>query len=238
MNTPITHPISDWLKQYEANGVARINGVFTNEEINELRCLSWKAFRDAPDGQIQWKNNFPALLFGPQGLEKFQKNERLANIARTVLGKDILQLNYQLYFRLPGDGDQFNWHQDISFRTPIAAYDQIETGYLQTAIVIDPMTRENSPIEFVLGSHKKGDLGLIPRDNTERSLRDSKGSSFYGTPMTAQPGDVLIWSVMIVHGSRKNESQLSRMYLMNGFAKTECVKINQFPVYMQNGKVV
>jgi ectoine hydroxylase-related dioxygenase (phytanoyl-CoA dioxygenase family) len=228
----------EYIEALERNGVARINGVFNKDEINDLRGLSWKAFRDAADGSIQWRGHFPALLFSPTGLDKFRTDERLAKIARSILGDNILQLNNQVYFRLPGDGDQFAWHQDISFRIPKEKFNQIETGYLQTAIVIDPMRRENSPIEFVYGSHKKGELNLVPRNGSEQGLRSFRDWEFAGRPMCAEPGDVLIWSVMTVHGSRINKSNWPRMYYMNGLAKAECVIGNEFPWYMKDGKIV
>lgn len=231
-----------WLEVLKRDGVARIEEVFTKGEMDELRCLCWRAFRSAKDSEIQWKGLFPALLFCGDQLNKFRKDGRLAEIASKALGPNILQLNNQVYFRLPGDGDQFSWHQDISFRIPKDHYQQIETGYLQTAIVIDQMLEENSPIEFVLGSHEQGDLDLIPRDGTERGLRryDPAEFSSVAAKSLALPGDVLVWSVMSVHGSQPNQSNLSRMYYMNGFAKSETVikGREQWPRYMEGGTIL
>lgn len=230
--------MSDWQTILERDGVARIESVFTKAEMDELRCRAWRAFRNASEAAIQWRGIYPALLFGPDGLDSFRRDPRLSEIAQAALGKNILQLNNQVYFRMPGDGDQFNWHQDITFRAPANLFQGIETGYLQTAIVIDDIDEDNGAIEYVIGSHKSGDLGLVAR-GTENGLREFERQKFKGVKMTAKSGDVLVWSVMIVHGSEPNKSSKPRMYYMNGLAKAECVLArDHFPYYMRDGKVV
>jgi hypothetical protein len=228
-----------WQEILERDGVARIPSVFSKDEMDLLRCFSWKAFRRANEDQIQWKHRcYPALLFGPSGLQGWRLDSRMVRIVQAALGDNVLQLNNQVYFRLPGDGDQFSWHQDISFRIPQENFNQIETGYLQTAIIIDDMAEDNGAIEYVLGSHKQGDLDLVPRDGSEAGLRRFDRSKFQGVKMGAKSGDVLVWSVMVVHGSEQNNSGRPRSYYMNGFAKAECVAGLDFPWYLKDGKKV
>lgn len=221
----------------DRDGVAKIPGFFPKSDINKLRQLAWLSYRNTDANQIQYRNGFPALLFFPSRLKYF--NLAIKSVVEEILGPNVLQLNDQYYFRMPGDGDQFAWHQDICFRTPKEKFNQIETGYLQTAIIVDPMDDKNGGIEFVLGSHKWGELDLVPRDNTEHGLR-KYDDRFKGTVIHCEPGDLLIWSVMIIHGSKPNESDRYRSYYMNGFAKTECVvdKSLDFPVYLKDGKLV
>jgi ectoine hydroxylase-related dioxygenase (phytanoyl-CoA dioxygenase family) len=238
MISPIT-TLTDWVGELENNGVAKIENVFGRDEINELRCKCWNAFREASCLDIQWRGDFPALVFlrEKRWVDKFAKHEKLAWIVKRILGPEVVQLNKQIYFRLPGDGDQFNWHQDITFRIPKQNFVGIEEGYIQTAIVVDPMTEDNSPIMFVHGSHQFGELDLVPRDGTEQGLREFR-DNILGQPMIANPGDVLVWNVCTVHGSRVNNSDRSRMYLMNGFAKKECVLDQSYPTYLSEGELV
>ncbi len=218
---------------YEELGVGLIKGWFSKKEIQRLRQLAFQAYRFSKEKDLQYKGSSPALMFYPPGLEEYTR--RLQSIVQALLGDNVLQLNNQFYFRLPGDGDQFAWHQDICFRTPKEKFNQIETGYLQTAIIVDDMDLDNGPIEFVHGSHKWGEIDLVPRNNTETGLREYS-DKYKGTPLIARAGDVAIWSVMIVHGSQPNESNRSRMYYMNGFAKEECVDPSlKFGHYLKNG---
>ncbi len=235
---------------FEKNGIVRIPGVFSIDEVNKMRAeglMSLSRFKEStcPRVKLQVKEtdgvSFPAIAFFPaitsKYLNKIRTDERLASIAREILGGDIKQLNNQLYYRLPGDGDEFEWHQDILFRNPIEDFPGIESSYLQTIVVIDEIHSANGPVQYVFGSHKKGDLNLLEKnENTPKALRSFTPSKFNGTAVLAMPGDVLIWSVLTVHGSTQNRSTTPRMTYMNGFARADASK--HFPNYMIGGKVI
>lgn len=233
----------------EEKGYARIPAVFSLIEAAQIKAesyrlvttLDWKIRKDYL--QIRTDQNGrlrPALLFWPQDLSGYMKSlsqdPRMQNIVQEFLGPDVRQLNNQVYFREPGDGDEFAWHQDVCFRTPAEEFDSIETQYLQTIIVVDKIL-ENAAIEFIPGSHKSGIIpGLVPRDDSEKGLRKFERGELFGEKVWAEPGDVLLWSVMVVHGSEQNISERSRMTYMNGFAAESAIKNkSRFPVYLKNG---
>jgi len=176
-------------------------------------------------------------MFWPKDINWYLANVaedfRMRTIVSMILGtKEIRQINNQIYFRESGDGDEFAWHQDISFRTPPEDFQNIESGYLQTVIVVDPMYQENGAIEFIPRSHRWGDMHLIPRDGSELGLREFIRGDWSGIKIKANPGDVLVWNVMVVHGSEKNESGRNRMTYMNGFAREDSVlNKTRFPKY-------
>lgn len=238
-----------WQNDLRKNGYARIKKVFSTDEVNRMRAEALMCLTRIPGTDPQKLQTreyegqeWPALLFWPREissyLDEVRRDPRLSEIARQVLGDDIVQLNNQIYYRLPGDGDEFAWHQDITFRQPKEHYNQIETGYLQTIVVVDPLW-ENGSIEFIPGSHKWGDKNMIPRDGTEKGLRKFVRGEYEGERVIANDGDVLVWSVMVVHGSEKNRTNRGRMTYMNGFAKASSVSPEAgFPTYMKNGKVL
>lgn len=235
---------------YERDGVAIVPSLFSKDEVAKIRAAAIMALQESHPKRgalaLQVKPSddgveFPALLFWPATvsayLNRIRCDERISQVVRAVLGDDVKQLNNQVYFRLPGDGDEFAWHQDLSFRTPKEDFNQIETGYLQTLVVVDEITEENGAVEYVRGSHKNGDLNLVPRDGSEAGLRNFVRGGFQGQKICAKPGDFMIWSVMVVHGSEKNlTADRSRMTYMNGFARADACK-KKFPVYMHEGKV-
>jgi len=191
------------------NGVARIPAVFSKEEVNKLRACAVLSMIGSPS--IEIRQGFPTVLYNP-GHEYFQeiKNDpRLLEIVRLYYGHDNFNLEtHQYYFHLPGDPDEFAWHTDERFRPGVA------NRYLQTAILVDDWTEENSAVEFIYGSHKK------PFTN-EDDLRIFKRKGRKGIKVLGKAGDVFTWSNTVVHGSEKNLSATPRQYLMHGFGSNE-----------------
>jgi ectoine hydroxylase-related dioxygenase (phytanoyl-CoA dioxygenase family) len=149
-------------------------------------------------------------------------SDMLYSLVVDHLGRDARQLNNQLYFRCPGDGDCFNWHRDTTFRT------KEPTDYLQTLIAVDPMT-DNGNIMFFKGSHLVEDYYAADKEHVRQAPKNTGGPhhTFY-----CEPGDVLIWDVRTVHASLPNESNSMRMTYMNGFGVTDDEK---WPVYLKDG---
>jgi len=233
-----------WQTALERDGVARIPSVFQPSEVDRMRSAAYMALSHSRGGKNQLQvcraagYDSPGLLFWPvlasEYLNAVRCDPRLVDIVRQALGPDVKQINNQIYFRLPGDGDSFAWHQDHVFRKPDEDFPGIESGYLQTIIVVDEITEHNAPVEYIPGSHKSVFSGNP--DQRSPGLRAFKREGHQGIRLTAKPGDVVVWSVMIVHGSEPNRSAMARMTYMNGFAKAECSRFN--PVYLSGGKVV
>lgn len=233
-----------WQAELEEQGVARIPGVFTTAEANEIRSAAHIALTQIKGGKNHLQickasgHDSPGLLLWPalsnQTLNRFRCDQRLAGIVREALGPDVKQINNQVYYRLPGDGDSFAWHQDQVFRKPPEDFPGIESGYLQTIIVVDEITEDNAPVEYLPGSHR--DVFPGNPDQLSPKLRKFTRDGHAGIKLTAKPGDVVVWSVMVVHGSEPNGSQRPRMTYMNGFARADCSRFN--PLYMSQGRVI
>jgi len=237
---------ADQVKEYDRDGIAVLPGVFSIEEVNRIRGAALMALSKPNPYYKQGKyletkdDKFPALIFWPSLVEPYlneiRMNPKLAEIVMAFLGPNVKQLNNQIYFRMPGDKDEFAWHQDVTFRNPRSAYPGIESSYLQTIIVVDEITLENSPVEFIRGSQTMGEHDLESKVGVNWMLREFKRHGLEGEKVLAKPGDVMIWSVMTVHGSEANESQAMRMTYMNGFAKADAAP-NEWPLYLSDGEI-
>lgn len=229
---------------YARDGVARIPGVFTRAECEAMKAAAYGAIGlqnpSYPHRYLETFNGKPALIFWPSlvspVLERFRKDPRLAEIVRAFLGDDVKQLNNQVYFRTPGDGDQFCWHQDVCFRQPPERYPGIDAGYLQTVIALDDIGEDNAPVEFIPGSHRFGVVDTFGSAAVRKMLRSFERQGLYGKKYTAGAGDVLVWSVLTVHGSEPNVSSRTRTTFMNGFARADSAL--DWPDYMRGGEVV
>lgn len=216
------------------DGYALIPNVFENADTNLIRRRAYDA-ADRSGDRLQIHNGRVALLFWPKHVCQFlcyyAEHPRLKKIVRHMLGEHVRQINNQIYFRESGDGDQFAWHQDIIFRTPATDFVGVEEHYLQTIIVVDPMDVISGAIEFIPGSHAWGDMQLL-KNESDPALRKFVRGNWSGTKVMANPGDVIIWNSMVIHGSEPNTSGRPRMTYMNGFAAEHAVlNKGKYPVY-------
>ena len=230
----------DKIAEYLDKGVILIPNVFTKEE-----CLNFKkeaysiVDKDISDSgynhaPAEYKNNKRSLVFFPalsnEYINSIRIDSRLIKLVKQFIGNDVKQINNQIYFRESGDGDQFAWHRDSMFRESNNFKDTVAEDYFQTIIAIDDITENNGAIEFIEGSHKWDNF------SSPSNLRVFERNNLTGTKYTAKAGDVLIWSVNIVHGSEQNTSKSNRMTYMNGFCRAKSV--TGYPDYLVNGSVV
>jgi len=250
-----------YINKYNDDGVVVIPGVFAKSEIDKIRACSFMALtklneikhRGYRHNQLETISSggveFPSIIFWPSLVENYLNmiriDIRLNSIAKSILGDNIKQLNNQIYYRLPGDNDNFAYHQDIMFRYPRYHYPNIveKNAYLQTSIVCDEMDENNAPIHYIIGSHKYGDLNLVNLKKQHLELRESSidnvPEQVKDLPVrsyNAKPGDVIIWSALNIHGSSGNKSNRSRIYYMNGFCSSSNSKA--WPDYMINGEII
>jgi ectoine hydroxylase-related dioxygenase (phytanoyl-CoA dioxygenase family) len=146
------------------------------------------------------------------------QDPRLVEPALELLGtQSCEQLLCQAHFKMPNDGVAFDWHQDIQHRDKGGDTWRDVTGrgsYVQSILLVDPMTEENGPLEFVPSA-------AVQLDSTGRLVRGESGPSVDLTravPVTGQAGDVLLFGPYAVHGSHANASAKPRRVLINGYA--------------------
>jgi ectoine hydroxylase-related dioxygenase (phytanoyl-CoA dioxygenase family) len=227
-------------KEFLEKGIIVIPSVFSSSECDEIKTQAYSVQDDDivkagyPHNPSEKMYNKKSLIFFPSLCNDYLNSIRISKpmteLVREFIGDDVRQINNQIYFRERGDLDQFAWHQDIMFRESHIFGNDVVDDYFQTIIAVDDITEENGAIEFIEGSHK------TMRIDSPRNLRRFERGDLKGTKYTAKKGDVLIWSVMIVHGSETNNSDSSRMTYMNGFCRTKAART--YPHYMIKGQVV
>ena len=227
-------------KDYDEKGIIVIPSVFSASECDQIKNSAYSVTDDQikaagyPHVPSEQAYNRKSLIFFPalahSYLNEIRISKPMTELVREFIGDDVRQINNQIYFRERGDLDQFAWHQDIMFRESHLFNNDVVDDYFQTIIAVDDITEENGAIEFIEGSHK------TMRIDQPKNLRKFERGDLRGTKYTAKKGDVLIWSVMIVHGSERNNSESSRMTYMNGFCRTKAAR--SYPHYMIRGQVV
>jgi ectoine hydroxylase-related dioxygenase (phytanoyl-CoA dioxygenase family) len=232
--------MKNYKQTYEEKGVVVIPNIFTKEECDEIKRQAYKITDEEiknagyPHSPSEMAYNKKSLVFFPSlcndYLNKIRTDDRMVNIVKDFIGDNVRQINNQIYFREANDKDQFAWHQDIMFREDKIFKDDVENDYLQTIIAIDDIDLENGAIEFIESSHK------MARIDVPDNLRVFNRKEWSGVKYVAPKGSVMIWSVLIVHGSEPNLSKRDRMTYMNGFCRTKSA--NTYPYYLVDGQVV
>lgn len=227
-------------KEYEETGIVVIPSVFSSSECDQIKNSAYSVTDDQikaagyPHVPSEQAYNKKSLIFFPalanSYLNEIRISKPMVELVREFIGDDVRQINNQIYFRERGDLDEFAWHQDIMFRERHVFNNDVVDDYFQTIIAVDDITEENGAIEFIEGSHK------IMYIDAPKNLRKFDRGVLNGKKYTAKKGDVLIWSVMIVHGSERNNSESSRMTYMNGFCRTKAA--TTYPHYIIGGQVV
>lgn len=158
-------------------------------------------------------------------LLKIGEDRRLTVPASQLLGScEIEQLLSQAHFKRPHDGVAFGWHQDIQHRDKGNGSWKDQNGkgsFVQTLIVVDEMTAESGPLQFVPGSSTWGRVDFGDHDYDEPKYQPKKPPQFReedAVTIIAMPGDTLFFGPYTAHASFENKTQNYRRVFINGYA--------------------
>ena len=234
------------LEHYRAQGYAVLRGVFTAEDVKVLaqgfdrhwlQGVNYRAsfrhanlfYRVAMDpgvGKVVRYVQWPS--YGDPPLERARRDPRLLPILEPMLGRNIKQIINQLHWKPPGAKESdFAFHQDVRFRKPRQAYRNLATSYVQTGIAIDPHTRANGAMRILPGSHLRGELAIPAPEQIlggapdEDTLRAAGLDPAGLVDLELEPGDLALWSVVLVHGSGANSTGGDRRFYINGYVRAE-----------------
>lgn len=232
----------DEIHEFHETGWITREGLFDDDEVNEMRrcfddlermaaglsetglCEGSYFVLGEKDGEqvikrVVWAAGSQPYLLGVGA------DRRLTVPASQLLGSTQMdQLLCQAHFKRPGDGVIFGWHQDIQHRDKGNDTWKDVNGmgsYVQTLIVIDEMTPDSGPLQFIPGSSGWGrvDFGDHDYDSTEYEPR--KPPQFQEEDVVTicgKPGDTLFFGPYTAHASFENTSSSYRRVLINGYA--------------------
>lgn len=232
--------IDPYLERFEREGFVVFEDVFTTCEIERMReaferlearartlrettMLDGSQFvvdaepdasdRDVRIQRVVWCGGAEPIL------AQFGEDPRLLEIASRLLGaREFDQLINQAHFKFPGDGVQFDWHQDSRHRrygTDLWTDVDGRGSFVELVTAIDASTRSNGPIQFIPGTQRLGHLTCDPGTN---ALPADSFDSSRAVSVSMRPGSVLAFGPFVIHGSRPNVSDAPRRTFLNGFA--------------------
>lgn len=241
--------MEDYQSRLERDGFVHIPGVFTQKDCDEIQKSAERVQKlsigkhfaerygnirffdgkEEEDGRSLRSVIWCALL--DEKLEAIRRDPRLLNLLYPILGDSLLQVTNQLHYKAPGSRVSFPLHTDRSSRLRAQGKQirNLKTCFYQTGITIDPMSLHNGGVYYLPGSHKwsgeshyaqPAQKGLSPEADFEESMPEGCVS------VNAKPGDVVIWSGDVVHGSALSSPDASnRLFYINGFVRAkDCLR--------------
>ena len=218
---------------FHEHGYLRIPQVFTSTEIDRLaEELDWQIETWAGKGP-GWSGNWRQVymsadieqrskLIALHDLHRYSRvwcdavcEPKLAGAMADLIGPNIELHHTTLHAKPPETGHPFPMHQDWAF------YKHENERFVDCLIHLDDTSDDNGCIRFLDGSHKEGSRDHVvqfpdgkpctPHLPTEDwHLEDT-------VPVPCNRGDVVAFSIHMIHGSRINQTKSIRRLVRVGY---------------------
>jgi ectoine hydroxylase-related dioxygenase (phytanoyl-CoA dioxygenase family) len=234
-------------EQLREQGYAIVRGVFSGDEMSEIQREVDSVEREALQHHASYRdhNLYYEIAHDPKlarrvvlqahwfswtnkRLESLRRDPRVLSLLEPLLGNSIKQIANQIHWKPPGGKlTSYRFHQDIRFREDPRAFSDIEGGCLNMGLAIDAQTHENGALRIIPGSHRNGYLGLsddgpiMTGTNSEEELRAAGLDPDSVVVCDLEPGDIVVWTLMTVHGSAANTSTRDRCFNINSYARAD-----------------
>jgi ectoine hydroxylase len=155
-------------------------------------------------------------------MQRLAADERLAGVARFLLGDDVYVHQSRLNYKPGFQGKEFYWHSD--FETWHVEDGMPRMRALSMSILLARNTPNNGPLMLIPGSHRKfvTCVGETPENHYLSSLKKQE----YGVPdevsltelahahgivaPVGEPGSVIVFDCNVMHGSNGNITPFPR----------------------------
>ena len=138
----------------------------------------------------------------------FSKTKKITSIAKTLIGSNKLELRASEFFAKPKKiGLNTPPHQDNYY------WNVKKNKALTIWIALSDSSKKNGGVYYYCGSHKKGIYTHTPsyeKGTSQKISNIKKLKNFKKLTPKLNVGDALIHHCLVVHGSNKNKSNLSR----------------------------
>ena len=218
---------------YHQHGYVHLPGVFSSDEVAELSAeLDWLMdtwASKAPGWSGAWRRVYMAAqvekrsrLIALHDLHRYSKawcdavtHPRLTEMVAKLIGPNVELHHTTLHAKPPETGHPFPMHQDWAF------YQHDNDRYVDCLIHLDDTDDRNGCIRFLDGSHRGGARAHVVK-NADGSpctphLPTDEWSLENTVPVPARRGDVVAFSIHMVHGSRINTTDRVRRIVRVGY---------------------
>ena len=227
-DSPLTQ---EQAQQFDTQGYLVLDDLFSAEEIAALQAAATRLLSDP-------RSLDPETIISEPGVNEIRSifkihqqdkvmarlaaDERLAGVARFILGDDVYIHQSRLNYKPGFVGKEFYWHSD--FETWHVEDGMPQMRALSVSILLAPNTETNGPLMVIPGSHRKycACAGETPDNHYLASLKKQE----YGVPdtltlaelateggivaPTGEPGTIVMFDCNAMHGSNGNITPFPR----------------------------
>lgn len=163
---------------------------------------------------VVWEHEYPERIHQLMNselvspiIDDLTRNQRLLDAIEAIVGPDVLLFHSKLMMKSAGTGGTTPWHQDWGYWRHHSA----EPTHCNAMLAIDAHGPSNGGLQIVSGSHKDGpvDHRHVTTTAFSTGLSDDM-SAFQATPVIMQPGDMVFFGPMVIHGSGPNTGDQPR----------------------------
>ncbi len=236
------------VEQFLEEGYAVVRGLFSAERMAEVQAETRRIYEEGLTHHVSYRDRnlyfevLPETIRGKRYVlqahwfswisplfEALRRDPAYFAVLEPLLGADIKQIAQQIHWKPPGAGlTGFRLHQDMRFR-PKDMQEQMEwKNYVTTGLAIDPATKANGCLRVVPGSHKRGYLGLsdeggaLMKGATAESELEAVGIDPASVvDVELEPGDLVMWSLLTVHGSQPNDTERDRAFGISSYVRAD-----------------
>ena len=217
--------------QFERDGFLILDALFSEAEIRLLQDGARTLLADpqaldpetliAEPGAREIRSIFD-IHKQSRLMARLAADERLAGLARYLLGGDVYVHQSRLNYKPGFEGREFYWHSD--FETWHVEDGMPRMRALSVSVLLAENMVANGPLMLIPGSHQQflTCVGETPDDHYRQSLKKQQ----YGVPdddsltelahrhgivaATGRPGTVVVFDCNVMHGSSGNISPFPR----------------------------
>lgn len=227
-DAPLSH---EQAAGFDRDGYLVLEDVFSDEEVAFLQREAGTLLADPDALEVETVVTEPGggeirsifrIHAQSRVLARLAADQRLAGVARFLLGDDVYIHQSRLNYKPGFQGREFYWHSD--FETWHVEDGMPRMRALSMSVLLAENTPHNGPLMLIPGSHRTflTCVGRTPVDHYRMSLKRQE----YGVPdenslaelahehgivaPTGRPGTVIVFDCNIMHGSNGNITPFPR----------------------------
>ena len=222
---------------YQDNGYLHLPAVFSPDEVDRMEEeLDWQIDTWAgkgPGWSGGWRRVYmdadterKSKLVALHDLHRYSRawcdavtHPGLTEAVAALIGANVELHHTTLHAKPPETGHPFPMHQDWAF------YKHENGRYVDCLVHLDDTDDDNGCIRFLAGSHKGGALDHVANHPDGSPCTPHLPTDAWNledtVPVPAKRGDVVLFSIHMVHGSRINRTSEIRRIVRIGYRDPE-----------------